>query len=1038
MLAPSSVEHKAVAHPASWSVLVPREGLPLGEVPLAYSTAPAVECDGREVRAAAALGFLSVGRIHVSSGLGSLFLVKIHLLRVMQKPGNLGLKSLDQLRFARGPAVGPSKTAPVMNSRPSSDLVSLGAFANLKLTAEKLIKEQASVKTDLEMANSKLKKSAEQMHILEFKLQEAMNENAKLKVKHKEDAKLWNGVDSKLSSTKMLCDQLTETLQHLASCTRDAEQDKCSFEEKVLESSRAFDGLDCQLNELSAKLDNAEETIRNGKQEVIKLEHEKQEINEKFKEQCHLSNILMKERDAVAKELKDTVEANKVHLQSLISQTEELQHELESKENTCVNLTRTVNNLEDEKNVLLSSNENFSRQLHISSKETKGLEDVLHGLWKKVEEMDKQSSTVSNNAIQLLSSFDTFERLIRQEKDLVMKNAQQKFDQLHDKLHIVISENEFFKSEAEILRNKIVELQKTQEYIMVQHAEECRLVEDKVRKLESGTNSLVLKKSELELLVTQLKEKNSHLLEVQNLTGSELHDSLTKASILESENQDIKTKMQMLLLEKAEEMNNLQNEVAKNRQHILSQEDEINKLQTILHEKDQQILQCCEREKLLGEQKSEIQASLASAECGLREAKKQYDLMLETKQLELSRHLKEISLRNDQAINDIKRKYEIEKLEVVNIEKEKIEKLIQDMERKCDEKLAESKREAEQHLDHIQEEHDALVNQLNKEYEKKESNLRAFHNEELQRIQLQAESELREKTSIMRKEHEMQMQVLGHDHEDECRKLQEELDILKSKEDKQRALLHLQWKVMDERSQQNDVEVSSKKVANMVELHVGLGVLKLKRLRLSQVLPESGCPRIAGKRSVNGLGNFMVNIVLQQENSVSSMKMRDMDVQNRSQLAQRTQESARKEVDLSGIMRTPVANMLKKMENGNKGNAINIPKHSKKVMHSFLLLNFIEFDITHHEYEIETSNGRTVTKRRKTKSTVMFGDPTIRKNASQKTPKAVEDVKRQSKVFNCLSFIHTHKGAHVRPSNVGDLFSEGSLNPYADDPYAFD
>lgn len=27
---------------------------------------------------------------------------------------------------------------------------------------------------------------------------------------------------------------------------------------------------------------------------------------------------------------------------------------------------------------------------------------------------------------------------------------------------------------------------------------------------------------------------------------------------------------------------------------------------------------------------------------------------------------------------------------------------------------------------------------------------------------------------------------------------------------------------------------------------------------------------------------------------------------------------------------------------------------------------------------------------------------------------------------------------HPRPSNIGDLFSEGSLNPYADDPYAFD
>jgi hypothetical protein len=29
------------------------------------------------------------------------------------------------------------------------------------------------------------------------------------------------------------------------------------------------------------------------------------------------------------------------------------------------------------------------------------------------------------------------------------------------------------------------------------------------------------------------------------------------------------------------------------------------------------------------------------------------------------------------------------------------------------------------------------------------------------------------------------------------------------------------------------------------------------------------------------------------------------------------------------------------------------------------------------------------------------------------------------------------EGSHPHPSNMGDLFSEGSLNPYADDPYAF-
>lgn len=61
----------------------------------------------------------------------------------------------------------------------------------------------------------------EHIRALEEKLQNAFNENAKLKVKQKEDEKMWNGLESKYSSTKTLCDQLTETLQQLASQVQD-------------------------------------------------------------------------------------------------------------------------------------------------------------------------------------------------------------------------------------------------------------------------------------------------------------------------------------------------------------------------------------------------------------------------------------------------------------------------------------------------------------------------------------------------------------------------------------------------------------------------------------------------------------------------------------------------------------------------------------------------------------------------------------------------------------------------------------------------
>uniref|UniRef100_K7M786 DNA mismatch repair proteins mutS family domain-containing protein n=1 Tax=Glycine max TaxID=3847 RepID=K7M786_SOYBN len=208
---------------------------------------------------------------------------------------------------------------------------------------------------------------------------------------------------------------------------------------------------------------------------------------------------------------------------------------------------------------------------------------------------------------------------------------------------------------------------------------------------------------------------------------------------------------------------------------------------------------------------------LTAAKSKLSEAKKQYDQMVENKQLELSRHLKEISQRNDQAINHIKRKYELENMEIVNKEKEKVrydflaDKAIAEIEAKCGQKIEECKEEQRQQLMRIQDEHTLLVTQMKQEHDKRQASLIAEHNEQLKRTQLQAENELREKTMFMRNDHEAQIKALRCELEDECQKLEEELHLQKSKEDRQRALLQLQWKVMSDKPKE-DQEVNSKQV----------------------------------------------------------------------------------------------------------------------------------------------------------------------------------------------------------------------------------
>ncbi|PNX75578.1 synaptonemal complex protein 1-like, partial [Trifolium pratense] len=259
---------------------------------------------------------------------------------------------------------------------------------------------------------------------------------------------------------------------------------------------------------------------------------------------------------------------------------------------------------------------------------------------------------------------------------------------------------------------------------------------------------------------------------------------------------------------------------------------------------------------------------LTAAESKLAEARNQYNQMVENKQLEMSKHLKEISQRNDQAINEIKRKYELEKKEIVNMERDKADKAIAEIEGRCDQKLAECQEETRQRLMHVQEEHTKLVTHMQQEHDKRQLCLQAEHSEQLKRTQLQAENELREKIMFMRNDHEAQIKALRCELEDECRKLEEELHLQKSKEERQRALLQLQWKVMSDKPNE-DQEVNSK-----------------------------------------------------QDYSISSIKRRSSFGGKRSQ----------HEIESPYFEETeaPVPKLLKKVENVKAGNAGGIPKHHRK------------------------------------------------------------------------------------------------------------
>ncbi|XP_038897189.1 synaptonemal complex protein 1-like isoform X4 [Benincasa hispida] len=711
------------------------------------------------------------------------------------------------------------------------------------------------------------------------------------------------------------------------------------------------------MQELSIKVESVEETIRNREKELAELKIEKEDNCKLYREEQQRTANLIEEKDSMTKRLEETVLENRLIIDGLNSKLAEAQLELNLKEDKITSLIASCDDLQKEKSDLEMHNDEVHKKLNMSLLETKNLENLVRLFSEQLVELDRHNSTFLEKFNQLSLLNDSCFKLAKLERDVASELAQKQYNKLHEKLTCITSENNAFKLMTVESQQKVDELQKVQESLMAQHSEESRLAGEKVQKLESEVETLVSEKIRTERLISKLEEKIDTLSESSRLSDSKMQNLSQKISELEIENQCNIEKLEKELHEKAEEIGTLMKESENHKKHADMLELEGDQLRNILKEKEEFILLSKECEKTLGDKIKENQALLVAAEMKLSDAKRQHDTMLESKQMELSRHLKEISHRNDQAINDIRNKYELEKLEIVSKEKEKADQIVQEMERNCEQRLEEMKEESRQCLIRIREEHAALLSRIQLEHARNEEIRKADHNEELKHAQLQAENDLKEKLTSLRSEHEAQMKALRCQNEDECRKLQEELDLQKTKEDRQRTLLQLQWKVMGDKLQE-DQEVNSKK-----------------------------------------------------DYSMSSIKMRGSGGSRKSKHTLIRTANAEESPYLQATQ-TPVSQLLKTVEDINAGSVANIPKHHKKV--------------TCHEYEVETTNGRTITKKRKTKSTVLFEDP--RKH--NKTPR--RNTPRGPVVKKIKG------GGESRPSNIGDLFSEGSLNPYADDPYAFD
>lgn len=230
-------------------------------------------------------------------------------------------------------------------------------------------------------------------------------------------------------------------------------------------------------------------------------------------EKLHYDSILLLLVDVVLKELHGIIEDKVVNLKSLDSQLEEMLNELNSKEDTCRCLRTTIMNLEKEKSSLQSTNIDFAQTIEKSSQDLAELRELLNGLVTMISELHTESASLTNQISMLFSSIGVYCDLVKKKEKLTCEHAQYKFDKLHEEFKQCRSENDAIKFKNQEQNDRILELQKAQEFSMVQHADECRLAEANIRDLETKIKDLLSNKSSSEKLTTELREKIKDLSE---------------------------------------------------------------------------------------------------------------------------------------------------------------------------------------------------------------------------------------------------------------------------------------------------------------------------------------------------------------------------------------------------------------------------------------------------------------------------------------------------------------------------------------------
>ncbi|XP_059071358.1 synaptonemal complex protein ZEP1 [Cryptomeria japonica] len=574
----------------------------------------------------------------------------------LQKSSGSGFNCSDAVRR---PLLGLARKSP----QTRTDFRATENFTVRKQSAEKLVQDQASANNDLQNLNSKLKKSSEQILRLELKLQHISNENDKLKVKQKEDAKIWRGLDSKLSSMKMIYEQFTETLQNLAMNVEEAEGSKQILEDKLTERLKSFEELSVHLNALSSRLNTAEEITKKRELELQELLVEKEQISESYDAEVIKANLLIAEKDHIEKQLQSTIEEDNRVVENVQAHLRELERKLSLKENACASLHVTQSKLVTEKAQLKTQIQEYGEKLLKSENQREVLRDEILRLSDKVIELETISVVASNNVDRLLQEIDKSTELAQKEKRLAREKAQIEFDHLNGQFQDELSAKESLQAQLQESNNQVIELQKTLDLRTEEHTKKEQEAHGKLDDARQELDKVIKNKCQLETTIGNWQENIASLSRSLSEAQKHKEDLMITISKLQTENKDAHESFQLTLRHKEEENEKLLKKIAEDNLTIKVQETEISQLQQESFNKALMIVQIQERIKELEEQNGKKEEENGKLLKNIAED----NLTIKVQETEISQ-LQQESLNKAQMIMQVQER--IKELEEQNVKKE--------------------------------------------------------------------------------------------------------------------------------------------------------------------------------------------------------------------------------------------------------------------------------------------------------------------------------------------------------------------------------